>query len=160
VLVKAQRVVERTLRALYGPYRGARPPMFEKLARSDRDYNRGLLNAAAGDLGFETPLPLTLSSVRRGKVQYAEQGGGGSMRPLLVLALLCAEEDGEHPLRHAGRLWPDLLHRLDALATARDCAAHDGDDTWPQKVSRHVDTAFVAVEALLLSQPNQERGTR
>lgn len=150
VLVKAQRAVERALHTVYRDHGNAGPPLFAQLAYSDKEYNRRLLDAMAADLGFHAPLPVTLSSVRRGKVQSAEQGGGGSLRPLVVLGLLCADRDEEHPFRRAGRTAPDLLHRLDELATARDRAAHDGAATWPQKVQRHVDTAYAAVEALLL----------
>ncbi len=150
VLVKAQRAVERALHTVYGNHRDASASLFKNLAYSDKEFNRRLLDAMAADLGFHAPLPVTLSSVRRGKVQYAEQGGGGSLRPLVVLGLLCADRDEDHPFRRAGRTAPDLLHRLDELATARDRAAHDGAATWPQKVQRHVDTAYAAVEALLL----------
>jgi hypothetical protein len=96
-------------------------------------------------------LPETLSSVRSGKVKYAEERMSGSLRPLLVLALLQAERDEEHPLRRAAPTHPDLLYRLDALATARDRSAHDGAATWPTMVQRHVDTTYTAVETLLLS---------
>lgn len=152
VLVKAQRAVERALHIVYRNHRDGGPPLNGKLTYSDREYNRRLLDAIAAALDFHSPLPETLSSVRRGKVQHAEQGGGGSLRPLVVLGLLCADRDEEHPFRRAGRTAPDLLHRLDALATARDRAAHDGAATWPQKVQRHVDTAYAAVEALLLTR--------
>ncbi len=150
VLVKAQRAVERALHTVYRNHCDGGPALFAKLAYSDKEFNRRLLDAMAADLGFHAPLPVTLSSVRRGKVQYAEQGGGGSLRPLVVLGLLCADRDEDHPFRRAGRTAPDLLHRLDELATARDRAAHDGAATWPQKVQRHVDTAYAAVEALFL----------
>jgi hypothetical protein len=150
VLVKAQRAVERLLHTVYSNHRDASASLFKYLAQSDREFNRLLLNATAARLGFQAPLPATLTSVRRGKVQCAEQGGGGSLRPLVVLGLLCADRDEDHPFRRAGRCTPDLLHRLDELAKARDRAAHDGAATWPQLVERHVDTAYAAVEALLL----------
>lgn len=150
VLVKAQRAVERALHTVFYNHHDASASLFKNLAHSDKEFNRRLLDAMAADLGFHAPLPVTLSSVRRGKVQYAEQGGGGSLRPLVVLGLLCADRNEDHPFRRAGRTAPDLLHRLDELATARDRAAHDGAATWPQKVQRHVDTAYAAVEALLL----------
>ncbi|MCB9609590.1 MAG: hypothetical protein H6716_23565 [Polyangiaceae bacterium] len=151
VLVKAQRAVERALRVVYERYRSSPPPLFHKLAESNKAFNRDLLDAIAADLSFQSPLPETLSSVRRGKVQYAEDRGGGSLRPLVILGLLCADRDDEHPLCRAAAASPDLLHRLDELATARDRAAHDGAKTWPDKVERHVDTAYAAVEALLLA---------
>lgn len=152
VLVKAQRAMERVLSTVYQPYRGAQPALYTRLADSDKEFNRRHLDAIAGDLGFRAPLPVTLSSVRRGKVQYAEQRLSGSLRPLLVLVLLCADHDEDHPLRRAARSHPDLLHRLDELAIARDRAAHDGADALAQMVNRHVETAYAAVEALLLSR--------
>ncbi len=149
VLVKAQRAVERTLHRVHDPYVNAQPPLFHDLDRDVR-FSRQKVNAAAAELGFSTPLPESLSSVRRGKVQHAEQYRRASLRPLLILTLLAARWNEEHPLRQAACIHPDLLHRLDDLATARDRAAHDGADTWPQKVQRHVDTAYAAVESLLL----------
>jgi hypothetical protein len=153
VLLKAQRAVERTLHLVHRPCRDRRPPLYAALAASDKDLNRRHLNAIASELGFLVPLPETLSSVRRGKVQYAERRLTGSLRPLVLLALLCAGIDEQHPLGRAAADQPDLLHRLDALATARDRAAHDGAATWPQQVDQHVETAFLAVRHLLLQTP-------
>lgn len=152
VLVKAQRAVERTLYIVYMPYRGARPPLFEKLARMDKEFNRQLLDAIGAAIGFHAPLPPRLSFANRGKVQAAEQYHSGSLRQLLVLSLLCADDDVTHPLRRIASVHPDLLCRLDELATARDTVAHDGASIWPQMVSRHVDTAFITVSSLLLSR--------
>ena len=150
VLVKAQRSVERVLHVLHDPYTGAKPPLFHDLDRDVR-FSRQKVNDAAAHIGFTTPLPESLSSVRRGKVQHAEQYRRGSLRPLLILSLIAARWNDDHPLRRAVGSHPDLLHRLDALATARDRAAHDGSETWPQRVGRHVETVFVAVDFLLLS---------
>ena len=150
VLVKAQRAVERALHTVYRNYHDDSRPLFSKLAESDKEFNRNLLDTIAADFSFHSPLPVTLSSVRRGKVQYAEQGGGGSLRSLVVLGLLCADRDEGHPFRRTGSRAPDLLHRLDQLATARDRAAHDSAATWPQKVQQHVDTVYTTVEVLLL----------
>lgn len=150
VLVKAQRAVERVLRMVCCNHGSDSDSLFKNLAHSDKDFNRRLLDTIAADIGFHVPLPVTLSSVRRGKVQCAELGGGGSLRPLVVLGLLCADRDEDHPFRRAGRTAPDLLHRLDELATARDRAAHDGAATWPQKVQQHVDTAYAVVDFLLI----------
>jgi len=150
VLLKAQRAVERTLHLTHQPYRDSRPPLYSSLAASDKRLNRRHLDAIASDLGFRAPLPESLSSVRRGKVQYAEQRMSGSLRPLVLLALLASGRDGEHPLAKSGAAQPDLLHRLDALATARDRAAHDGSAAWPERVGQHVETAFLTVQHLLL----------
>jgi len=151
VLVKAQRGVERAMHTLQRVGQDTGPPLFTVLARSDKRFNRRHLDAIAKELGFDSPLPETLSSVRRGKIQYAEQQMSGSLRALVILALLRADRDETHPLHLASGGHPDLLHRLDALASARDRAAHDGSDTWPKMVGGHVETAFIAVEILLIS---------
>ncbi len=150
VLVKAQRSVERMLHLVHDPYVGSRPPLFHDLDRIV-SASRQKVNEAAAEVGFPGPLPETLTSVRRGKVQYAEQSRRGSLRPLLILAILAARWNEDHPLRGAASSHPDLLHRLDDLAAARDRAAHAGSETWPSRVGRHVETTFISVETLLLS---------
>jgi hypothetical protein len=152
IVIKAQRAAERTLRTIHDPWRAASPPLYSELAEADKLFNQQLLDAIAGELGLTTPLPPTLTAVRRGKVQHAEDSVRGSLRPLLVLALLAAGRDPEHPLRRAAPRHPDLLARLDALAQARDRAAHDSNDRPSAAVDRHLDTVLITVESLLLSR--------
>ena len=71
--------------------------------------------------------------------------------PVCAVALLAAGRDPEHPLRQAATRHPDLLARLDALAQARDRAAHDSDRP-SAAVDRHLDTVLLTVETLLLSR--------
>lgn len=151
VLVKAQRAVERTFQAVHERFRDPGAELASRLPRNDKWLAADLLDAAAGAMGFRTPLPQTLSRVRQGKIQHAEQHGGGSLRPLVVLALLCADLKDRHPLRRTAASHPDLLHRLDALATDRDRAAHDSAATWSRKAHSHIDTVYDAVQALVLS---------
>ncbi|RDV36435.1 hypothetical protein DV096_18440 [Bradymonadaceae bacterium TMQ3] len=151
VLVKGQRAVERLLDAVDQPCNRANTLRCEKLSWKDSDLNHQLLNGIAADMGFDVPLPRRLSSVRRGKVQSAETYNTGGLRSLLILGLLAAHHDDEHVFRQAGRREPDLLHRLDDLAAARDHAAHDNKDTSPDKVPHHVDTVYAAVNAFLLN---------
>jgi hypothetical protein len=152
VLVKAQRAAERALRVAHEPWCAVTPPLFMDLAESDKALNQQLLDAIAGELGFSTPLPPTLASVRRGKVQHAEDSGSGSLRPLVVLALLSAGRDRAHPLHRAARRHVDLLERLDRLAQARDRAAHDNNAPPSRTVERHRETVFLLVETLLLTR--------
>ena len=150
-LVKGQRAIERALRILFEPFRGTAPPLHRRLALSDKEFNVKHLNAIASEMGYRTPLPKTLSGVRRGKVQNAEQYDGGSLRPLIILALLCADRHKAHPLSWVSGEHADLLHRLDSLASDRDEAAHDGEVSWTEKVNRHVDTVYATVKTLLLT---------
>lgn len=152
VLVKAQRAAERTLRIAHDPWRDLAPPLFSELAESDKALNQRLLDTIAGELGFTTPLPPSLASVRRGKVQHAEDSGHGSLRPLVILTLLGAGRDRAHPLHRAAGRHPGLLERLDRLAQARDRVAHDNDDPPSRTVERHRETVFLLVETLLLNR--------
>ena len=152
------RAAERLFREVHDPYVGVQPALFEEL-----DWNvatsRGKVDAIASDIGFPTPLPASLSSVRRGKVQHAERTRRASLRPLLLLSLLAAKWDLRHPLRAAAEVIPTLLVDLDALASARDRAAHEGAGTRPARVKRHIQTVFDAVEALVLNVTRHEGAT-
>ena len=76
--------------------------------------------------------------------------GKGSLRSALVLSLFAARWNEDHPLRRALKARPDLLQRLDELASDRNPAAHGG-DTAQTIVHRHIATAYDAVEAFLLT---------
>ena len=155
VLVKAQRVVEAVLRQVLQERRVEDQPLFAQLAptfvKGECEQNRRLIEDMATNVGFDVPLPETLTSVKRGKVQSAEQSLRGSLRPLLLAALLAADREDAHPLRGAARARPDLLERLDALASARDRAAHDGDATRLQRIPEHLETTYVTVQQMLLA---------
>ncbi len=150
VLVKAQRAVERALYTVHQEYSDTSQSLSAKLTKSDKEFNRRLLDAMAAELGFKTPLPATLSSVQSGKVYSAERWNKGGLRSLLLLCLLCADQNKAHPLCKIGATSPDLLHRIDALATARDQAAHDGATVCADKIPEHVETTYAAIKALLL----------
>jgi hypothetical protein len=151
VTVKAQRAVERMLHDL----RESHPP--RAMLAQDVALNELLLNDLAKTAGFHTPLPPSLARVRHGKVQNAAQYGGGSLRPLLVLALLSTAGLDQHPLRRAAAEAPDLLHRLDAVATVRDSSAHEGSgertsqreqEQRRQRIREAVETVFTSVALL------------
>lgn len=157
VLVKAQKALERTLHLVQLPYLEKETRLYNDLAERDKAFNQRYLNALAEDLGFQTPLPERLTAVRRGKIQYAEGMMKGGLQPILLVALLWAKLDIDHPLRVAATRQPDLLHRIHELASARDSGAHDGPEVWPKTVPNHVETVYITVECLL-SFRNLERG--
>lgn len=146
VLVKAQRAAERVLRAACDAYRGLNPPLSRDLAIRDVDFNRHLLDELASRLGLQTPLPSRLSRVTRDRVT-SPQG----LRPLILLTLLAAGRDPSHPLHRTGQRAPCLLHRLDALASARNPVAHDGPDSRLDSLDVHVESVFLAAEILVLA---------
>ncbi|TNF32998.1 MAG: hypothetical protein EP329_08950 [Deltaproteobacteria bacterium] len=154
VLVKAQRAVEATIREVLRGHSDPDERLYLQLAPSHvkgyQRQNRGLLDDIAAGLGFASPLPTQLSGVKPGKVQSAEQSLRGSLRPLLLATLLAADRNDRHPLRRSASACPDLLERLDALASARDRAAHDGDGAWPERLPVHLETTYDIVRHLLL----------
>lgn len=118
--------------------------------------NAALLDELARTAGFDAPLPPTLLRVKSGKVLHAAREGSGSLRPLVLLALLGAAGLPEHPLARAARVDPRLLHSLDALAQIRDRAAHEGSPDargalprLRERVREGVETALSAVKLLL-----------
>ena len=149
VLVKAQRAVERAFRVIHRPYEGRKPTFAWELKRSAR-HVKAYIEESSTLVGFER-VPPRMLSIARSQVADAERGRG-SLRSLVILSVLAARWDEEHPLRRAAVSAPDLIERLDALATARNDVAHDSDSTWPARVHLHVDATYLAVEALLLTR--------
>jgi hypothetical protein len=94
----------------------------------DRTAAKELFSGLAGVLGFSPDPPRTLVSVQPGKVVSALQHGVGSLRPLLLAALLAARDDEQHPLRSLARSDPGFLVQLDDVAGLRDGAAHAGQE--------------------------------
>lgn len=148
VLVKADSAVMWALRTMHTPYAMVRPPFFEDFDRMPVK-SRSPISEAARSIGLATQVPSRILSITRSQVKDAEKGKG-SLRSALVLSLFAARWHREHPLRRALKARPDLLQRLDALATDRNPAAHGG-DTVQSSVHRHIATAYDAVEAFLLT---------
>jgi hypothetical protein len=149
VVVKAQRAVERLFILLFR----AHPPRTR--LSGDPVANAELLDALARDMGFDVPLPSSLARVKSGKVEHAARVGSGSLRPLVLVALLGTSGHADHPLSMAAREEPKLLHQLDALAELRDRAAHEGsgDRRRPrleqQRVREAVEIVFRTTKILL-----------
>jgi hypothetical protein len=148
VLVKADGAVMWALRTMHTPYAMARPPFFEDFDRMPVK-SRSPISEAARAIGLATQVPSRILSITRSQVKDAEKGKG-SLRSALVLSLFAARWNEDHPLRRALKARPDLLQRLDELASDRNPAAHGG-DTAQSIVRRHIATAYDAVDAFLLA---------
>jgi hypothetical protein len=122
VLLKVQKVVEQLLGDVQQRHAARR--LWQMLDANSRSTNALLLNKCAHAMGFTTPLPESLTSVRQGKVQWAADNGQGSLRPRLIAAILAAYHKLLHPLRAAGQARPELLRELDRLASFRDKSGH------------------------------------
>lgn len=148
VLLKADAAVMWALHAMHAPYALERLPFSEDFDRMPVKA-RSPLSEAARDIGLTTQVPSRILSITRGQVKDAERGKG-SLRSALALSLLAARWKEDHPLRRALKTRPDLLQRLDELASDRNPAAHGG-NTAPSVVRQHIATAYDAVEAFLLT---------
>lgn len=148
VLLKADGAVMWALRVMHSPYAKARPPFFEDFDRVPVS-SRSPISEAARVVGLVKEVPSRILSITRSQVKDAERGKG-SLRSALVLSLFAARWNDDHPLRRAVMARPDLLQRLDELASDRNPAAHGG-ETAKSIVHRHIDTAYDAVEAFLLT---------
>lgn len=154
VVIKAQRAAERLFALL--TFEAATFTRPQVLLTESREFNAELLNSIAASLGFHTPLPESLSMVRRGKVEALVRSRSGSLGPHLVLALLLARTMPDHPLRRAASRVPELLTQLDSLARLRDRAAHDSQgEISPAQTRVAIDTVYAAVETLFLSLPSR-----
>jgi hypothetical protein len=149
VLVKADGAVLWALRVMHRPYAEASPPFCADFDRMPVP-SRNPIAEAAGAVGLLGDVPKRILSITRSQVKDAEKGRG-SLRSALVLALLAARWNQDHPLRRALAIHPDLLFRIDELASDRNPAAHGGAHTSPPIVHRHIATAYDAVEAFLLA---------
>jgi len=124
-------------------------------ARRKKD-NRDLINGIARKLGAPRDLPTSLTELRRGKIQWAADGGEGTLNPMLAAALLTAHNDPSHPLRAALTQDSELLHKLAALSKIRDQASHPLSRKRRQRISRElveqqIEFSFQAIT--LLARP-------
>lgn len=149
VLVKADGAVMSALRVMHKPYAGEQLPFFQEFAKMPVPSDSPVVEAARV-IGLERAVPSGIQSIRRRQVKDAENGKG-SLRSALVLALLAARWNKDHPLRRTLKAHPDMLERLDELASDRNRAAHGGANTTTSCAQRHIGTAYDAVEAFLLA---------
>jgi hypothetical protein len=148
VLVKADIAATWALRASQRPYAETHPPFFEDYDRVPVTSRHPIMEAARV-LGVVRRVPPRLLSVTRSQVRDAEKGKG-SLRSMLALSMIAARWNEDHPLRSALASHPDLINRLDDLATERNPAAHGVVLASPSRVDRHIAVAYDAVESLLL----------
>lgn len=154
VLIAGQNVIEFLLRRFWTDAGGAAysAPLVKSLVNhpGDRQYNARAWNDVAKSLGFLCPLPDSLSRVRAGKVIQALEHGRGTLRPMLLAALMHAGQAENHALRRAASAHPELLRSLDALAGARDEAAHDSPNPpLLEAVEAHRKQVYITLKVLL-----------
>lgn len=132
----------------------------------DPETKQAKLEGIAEELGLEVPLPSSLTSVNRGKVEsVCDHDNAWSLRPLMVATMLAAEGTPEHPLRQAATDMPDLLRQLNMVAAHAGRQAHEGSDEIPglAVVEQCIDQT-IAVTGALLGLPartlKQVRGER
>lgn len=153
---RAQQALERVFTVL----REAHPTQgCASLLTGDERHNEGVLDAVGGQVGITAPLPKGLSRVKKGKIQAAADRGDQSLRPLALAALLAAYREPAHPLRLAAKSFPDILHRVHALARVRDSVgAHDSDREVDQDEVFGLVPLVYRIAATLLVPPSTKAG--
>ena len=118
--------------------------------QQDKRWLQALFNAAAKDIGFLVPLPKAMLFATAGKIQAAAQPGGHwQLRPLLVATLLAVDSHRDHPFRRAARIAPDLLDKIDTIATKGGGAGHaDSATTTLHDVNATVDLTYTVISIL------------
>ena len=147
VLLRGQKVLERLFKEVRKPYSD---DIYKSVPWKDKDSYRQHIEFRTIRLGTATPLPGSYLGVQPGKLRPA-YFGRGSLRPLLHIAVLQADRHLNHPLRAAIRQAPDLIHRIDAIAGARDAGGHDQDarNLRLEDVEHHVRTIYEVVRLVL-----------
>lgn len=133
-----------------------------QLVDGDRDYNLQRLEYTAASLGFDTPLPAALTSVRVNDVRaMANYEQSGKLRPLLAAILLSARDHPDHPLRAAAPQVPRLLLQLDEALSWCGEAAHAGvpNTAVEERASPAVEVAYLAVRHLCPFPTSRNGGT-
>lgn len=120
ILLKSQIAAERLFKVLQSehPTEGCWKRLSERTG-----HNRETLNRFARSAGFKEPLPEGLLNVNRNAIRTAADRGNGSLRALMLTALLATPGNSAHPLRFTSQQYPDLLHSLDQLAEKRNSYA-------------------------------------
>lgn len=160
VLNRAQKVLERLFGLLWNSFR---PSGLRGLSERDRDYNAKLLNEMAKSVGFTTPLPRSLTSVKLGKVKYAVYNGAQSLRPRLIATLIAAIDHKDHPLRCAAIEYPNLLCDIDTLAGQRDSTSHDSGNTASvpiDEVNFAMELVFKTIDSLIALPSTEAHGAQ
>lgn len=126
----------------------------DRLSRHDRKMNEAALRNAADELGL-TELPDALCSVKYGQVRrVTDNDDNWRLRPFVAATLLRAHTEPDHPLCSAAGKAPDLLARIERVATVGGEAAHGGDSA--QLDPNIADTSvqeMLEIVGLLLSLP-------
>lgn len=149
VLVKADIAVMCALKELHVHYASTHPPYYEDFDRIPVK-SRNPIDEAARAIGLESDLPPRILSINRNQMKDAEKGKG-TLRSVIVLSLFAARWNDDHPLRSALKECPNLMQRLDELASVRNPAAHGGHTT-QSIVYQHIETVYDTVKFLLLLQ--------
>jgi hypothetical protein len=148
-LIQCQKVGEQIFKYISPKYSPNNE--WRQLSNNDKNGNRKFINDLAKQLGFTVPLPATLTDVKQGKVRNAAEYGSQSLRPHILAALLATRIFADHPLRNLAKKHPDILSKLDQLATLRDSSSHASTRASPNltEVDRCIETVYYLVSNIL-----------
>ena len=150
-LIQCQKVCEQIFNYIRPKYLPNKE--WQLLSVNDKNGNRNFLNDLANQIGFTVPLPATLTDVKQGKVRNAAEYGSQSLRPHILASLLATRIFTDHPLHNLAQIYPDILSRLDQLATLRDSCSHASSRASPNptisECDRCIETIYHLVSNIL-----------
>lgn len=119
---------------------------------SDRAFLESKFNAAAGAVGFTTPLPESLLGVKPSHIRsVCDYGEAWRLRALFMATLLAARDCAEHPFRLAAADSPGIPTDFETIAAAAGEAAHHSSDLLgSEQINAFVETVYNLIKLLIL----------
>jgi hypothetical protein len=117
----------------------------------NRQFIQDCYRIAARTIGVSGELPLQLLKVKPEHIKaVCEYNDSWRLRPSIVATLLLAARQPDHPLRTAVQQVPDLLHKLEAVASMSGEAVHSRDITFTlDDVRASVRTVYETISILM-----------
>jgi hypothetical protein len=124
VMVAARRLLEALLAHLL---KASQPGDLTRRLSQEQEHCARVYESTAKQLGLETPLPRSLTHVKRDQVRAVlARGDAWRLRPLIIANLLATRDDARHPLRGAARGEPRLLAELENITALTSGQMHFG----------------------------------
>ncbi|MFC1996655.1 hypothetical protein ACFLXI_03480 [Chloroflexota bacterium] len=148
VVILAGKVVEGMFRHIQEKFPGTSG--WQIYDTPDRFHRHALIDEIASSLGYETPVPSGIANVNPRMVRKVFEHGGGTLNERIIVSLLVARLETNHPIRRVSHAIPDLFKRLSALARARGISAHENPtDTLMEDIETQRNHVYQILRAFL-----------
>ena len=117
----------KALEALLGNIQSNFPPGIAWKIFDNRDikFRADLLDQITGKLKFKKPNNLAnIAYINPGNIRRVAETGGGTLNERIIVALLTARLNPDHPLHNSARLLPELLVNFQDISQMRGSSAH------------------------------------